>query len=92
MISLRLRVAASLKNRLVRTFRQASSTVDTFVGNQQCHNSRLLLLNQNKMNTEHPKAQFGQAPLSHYYRICESSMIQTGWDLFQDPAGREMVN
>jgi hypothetical protein len=37
MISLRLRIAASLKNRLVRTFRQAGSTVDTFVGNQQCH-------------------------------------------------------
>ena len=48
MISLRLRVAASLKNRLVRTFRQAGSTVDTFVGNQQCHNPRLLLLNQNR--------------------------------------------
>jgi len=40
----------------------------------------------------HPKAQFGQALLSHYYRIYESSMIQAGWDFFQDPAGREMVN
>jgi hypothetical protein len=32
------------------------------------------------MNMYHPKAQFGQALLSHYYRICESSMIQAGWD------------
>src|SRR5262249_21004384 len=46
MISLRLRVAASFEDGLVRTFWQAGSTVDTFAGNQQCHNHRLLLVNR----------------------------------------------
>src|SRR5262245_66045847 len=43
MIPLRLRISASFKNRLVRTFGQAGSTGDTFIGNQQRHNPRLLL-------------------------------------------------
>src|SRR5438128_2241255 len=43
MIALRFRVAASFKNRLVRTFGQAGSTGDTFIGNQQRHDPRLLL-------------------------------------------------
>src|SRR6185503_1390090 len=43
MVALRFRVAASLKNRLVRTFWQAGSTGDTFIGNQQRHDPRLLL-------------------------------------------------
>src|SRR6188474_280515 len=35
MVALGLRIAASFKNRLVRTFGQAGSTGDAFVGNQQ---------------------------------------------------------
>src|SRR6185503_12111428 len=43
MIALRFRIAASFKNRLVRTFRQAGSTGDTFISYQQRHDPRLLL-------------------------------------------------
>src|SRR5262249_6348785 len=43
MIALRFRVAASLKNGLVWTFWQTGSTGDTFIGNQQRHDPRLLL-------------------------------------------------
>ena len=34
MKSLLLRIAASFKDRLIRTFRQTGTTVDTFVGDQ----------------------------------------------------------
>jgi hypothetical protein len=50
MIALRFRIAASFKNRLVRTFWQAGSTGDTFIGNQQRHDPRLLL-HDNKTHT-----------------------------------------
>src|SRR6185503_8039006 len=43
MVALRFRIATSFKNRLVRTFWQAGSTGDTFIGNQQRHDPRLLL-------------------------------------------------
>jgi hypothetical protein len=36
-------VAACLKDRLIRAFRQASPARNTFIGNQKCHDPRLLL-------------------------------------------------
>src|SRR5262245_25058014 len=50
MISFRFRVAASFEDGLVRTFWQTGSTVDTFGGNQQCHDDCLLLLDQKWMD------------------------------------------
>src|SRR5262245_30084115 len=47
MISFRFRVAASFEDGLVRTFWQAGSTVNTFGGNQQCHDDFLLLFDRN---------------------------------------------
>jgi hypothetical protein len=44
METLLFRAAARFEDGLVRTFRQAGATVDTFSGNQQCHDSGLLLL------------------------------------------------
>jgi hypothetical protein len=42
MVPLGFRVAASLKNRLVRTLGKAGPTGDAFIGNQQCHDPCLL--------------------------------------------------
>jgi hypothetical protein len=47
MVSFRFGVTALFEDGLIRTFWQTGSTVNTFGGNQQCHDA-CLLLDQNR--------------------------------------------
>jgi hypothetical protein len=51
-MALALSIAPGFENRLVGTFRQASPTGNAFVGNQQCHDPRLLLTSKTTKNID----------------------------------------